>query len=555
MTNHQITDILNLTAKLSDLHGADPQRAKNYNNLAFQIDKLMEPIFSWNEEQIKNIQGVGPRNLNTIVEIIETKSTQQLTELLAETPFGVLELLKIKGCGPKKVATIWKEMGILEPAELMYACNENRLILYKGFGEKIQQSILEATQFYLDSKGKYLPPKVAYLANQLEKYFTKQLKWKAQLVGDLPRQMEVINTIEIIVIQTTANIVATLDPKYFSDIEIIDPKKIELKAYGIKLTLILCDESNFSKIIFEKNCSALFYEDFKKKYHLDGNSELEIFSNNNLPFIPAYLREYLVVECLNLLENKIITTQDVKGVIHNHSTYSDGAATLLQMAEACIELGYQYLIISDHSQYASYANGLPYERILQQHKEIDALNIALAPFKIFKSIECDILPDGSLDYSPSVLNTFDLVIASIHSVMQMSLERAMERIQKAIENPYTSILGHPTGRLLLGRNGYPIDWEEIIHLCAQNNVVLELNANPRRLDIDWRWIPKALKNNILISINPDAHSTEGIKDIQYGVLAAQKAGLTKEQNLSSHSLQEIEIFIQKQKEKRPILVS
>jgi DNA polymerase (family 10) len=201
-------------------------------------------------------------------------------------------------------------------------------------------------------------------------------------------------------------------------------------------------------------------------------------------------------------------------------------------------------VISDHSKSAFYAQGLSEEKIFAQHKMIDDLNVKLHPFKIFKSIESDILNDGNLDYDNNTLKTFDLIIASVHSNLKMNEEKAMMRLMKAIENPYTTILGHMTGRLLLSRPGYPVDHKKIIDACASNNVAIELNANPNRLDIDWRNIDYALKKNVLISINPDAHQIEGMNDVKYGVLVAQKALVTKEQNLSSFSLELFEKYIQ-----------
>jgi DNA polymerase (family 10) len=220
------------------------------------------------------------------------------------------------------------------------------------------------------------------------------------------------------------------------------------------------------------------------------------------------------------------------------------------MAVAAKEKGFEYLVISDHSKSAFYANGLQEDRIRAQHKEIDALNKKLAPFVIFKSIESDILNDGSLDYPDEILELFDIVIASVHSNLKMTEEKAMMRLMNAIENPYTSILGHPTGRLLLSRKGYPINHHEIISACAANNVVIELNAHPRRLDMDWRYIHHAMQEDVLISINPDAHAIDGYEDCTYGVLVAQKAGLTAAQNLSSFSLAEMMEFISYQQAKR-----
>ena len=229
------------------------------------------------------------------------------------------------------------------------------------------------------------------------------------------------------------------------------------------------------------------------------------------------------------------------------------------MAGECIKRGLEYLIISDHSKTAVYANGLTEERIREQHRYIDELNEQFKArqgkgqaFRIFKSIESDILNDGSLDYPPAVLRNFDLVIASVHSNLKMPVEKATQRVLKAIENPYTTILGHMSGRLLLSRNGYPLDYKKILDACAANNVVVELNAHPRRLDIDWKWIGYALDKNVLLSIDPDAHFLEGFDDVVYGVLAAQKAGLTKTNNLSSYTLKEFEAFLANRRKKKGI---
>ena len=217
------------------------------------------------------------------------------------------------------------------------------------------------------------------------------------------------------------------------------------------------------------------------------------------------------------------------------------------MAQACKDMGYQYLGISDHSQTAVYANGLDIEQVDAQHKEIDDLNQRLAPFKIFKGIESDILNDGKLDYPDEVLKCFDFIVASIHFNLNMDKDQATSRLIKAIENPYTTILGHPTGRQLLKREGYPIDHQKVIDACANHNVVIEINAHPWRLDIDWRWVHYALQKGVLISINPDAHETVGLSDVQYGVNVARKAGLTKEMTFNAMSLSDMERFLSQRK--------
>jgi DNA polymerase (family 10) len=234
--------------------------------------------------------------------------------------------------------------------------------------------------------------------------------------------------------------------------------------------------------------------------------------------------------------------------LHNHSTWSDGVHTLEQMATYCKDnLKMEYFGICDHSKSAFYANGLNEQRLYTQHQEIDALNAKLAPFKIFKGIESDILNDGSLDYSDDILKTFDFVVASVHSNLRMDEEKATARLIKAIENPYTTILGHPTGRLLLSRKGYPIDFAKVIDACAANKVVIEINANPLRLDLDWRWHRYALEKGVLLSINPDAHRMEGFYDMHYGTLIGRKGGLTAAQCLNAKSLQDISEYFSNKK--------
>jgi DNA polymerase (family 10) len=246
----------------------------------------------------------------------------------------------------------------------------------------------------------------------------------------------------------------------------------------------------------------------------------------------------------------LIELTDLKGILHNHSTYSDGQNTLEEMAVYCKELGYQYLGICDHSKAAFYAKGMKEETIIQQHTEVDKLNQKIGgdgSFKVFKGIECDILNDGSLDYSNEVLASFDFIVASVHSNLKMTEEKAMNRLLRAIENPYTTILGHPTGRLLLMREGYPVDHAKMIDACAANGVVIEINAHPYRLDLDWRWIDYALNKGVKLSINPDAHEREGYHDMYYGVCTARKGGLFKEMCLNTFTLPEITAYFQSKK--------
>jgi len=258
------------------------------------------------------------------------------------------------------------------------------------------------------------------------------------------------------------------------------------------------------------------------------------------------LRDNTLETAIKLSRNSLIKNEDIKGILHCHSKYSDGANTLKEMAEACLESGYTYFGICDHSQSAQYAGGLKPDEVLKQHEEIEKLNKSWkTPFKVLKGIESDILFNGQLDYEPEILQKFDFVVASVHSNLKMNEEKAMQRVIAAIENPYTNILGHPTGRLLLSRAGYPIDHKKVIDACAANKVAIELNAHPYRLDIDWRWIPYCMEKGVMISINPDAHEIKGLADVQYGVNVARKGGLTPDFTLNCLSLEDIILFFDK----------
>jgi DNA polymerase (family 10) len=292
-----------------------------------------------------------------------------------------------------------------------------------------------------------------------------------------------------------------------------------------------------------------------KGVDVSGKSEEEIYELASLPFIEPELREgngeFKLAESKSL--PKLIQYSDLKGSLHNHSTWSDGIHTLEEMALFCKnDLKLEYFGICDHSKSAFYANGLTETRIAAQQREIDGLNEKLSPFRIFKGIESDILYDGSLDYSNEVLASFDFVVASIHSILNMNEEKATERLIKAIENPFTTILGHPTGRLLLSRSGYPIDHKKVIDACAENQVIIEINANPLRLDLDWRWHQYAISKGVLLSINPDAHRKEGFNDMKYGTLVARKGGLSKENCLNAMNLDQISILFEHKKKKQQL---
>jgi DNA polymerase (family 10) len=556
MHNYEIAEYFNLLAKLMDIHGENAFKIKSYSNAAYTLDRLNDPLEAMTPAQIAGIRGIGDALAQKIVDLLATKKLQILEDYIEKTPAGILEMLKIKGLGPKKIITIWKELGIESIGELLYACEENRLINYKGFGAKTQQSIQDALNYYLQNQGSFLYQQVQDIVTQIENALSLQFpKDQHQVSGHYKRQMETLDFLNIVTTTSQTILSDWLASKGF----ILDSSNDFLSCKGpdqFELRWHMVAEAQFFIQDFSLACSPEFWlawqalPNFNAKKAFE--SELAIFEQVQIPFIPAAQREdpAIIQQAKTKGLNQPIQASDIKGIIHSHSTWSDGLHTIEQMALAAKEKGFEYLVISDHSKSAFYANGLQEDRIRAQHKEIDALNKKLAPFIIFKSIESDILNDGSLDYPDEILALFDIVIASVHSNLKMTEEKAMMRLMNAIENPYTSILGHPTGRLLLSRKGYPINHEEIITACAANDVVIELNAHPRRLDMDWRFISQAIQEDVLISINPDAHAIDGFDDCAYGVLVAQKAGLTAAQNLSSFSLAEIMEFISFQQAKR-----
>ena len=561
MDNAAIAENFSLLSKLMDIHGENSFKTKTYSIAAYNIDKMPEPLKDTPREKLFSIKGIGDSIGKKVIEMLDTGSLKVLEEYIQKTPTGVVEMLNIKGIGPKKIHTIWKEMGIESVGELLYACNENRLTLFKGFGEKTQVNVQEAIEFYLQNQGTFLYAQIDEVFPQVDAYLKKIFSPSTvRVTGAFRRQETTIDELEFVILENNQ----LIKPKFQTaqPPELLEETATSLLyklKNGLKLRLYT-GGINRAEELFRTTGSKEFVEAFLKKYKdikckgdETENDEI-IFEKAKIPYIPPMLRESAAIidKAKSRSLPELIQSADIKSIIHSHSNWSDGATTIEEMAKECVKRGFEYLVISDHSKAAAYANGLTEERIREQHRYVDELNKKLKPFKIFKSIECDILNDGSMDYADKILTTFDLVIASVHSNLKMNEEKAMMRLMKAIENPYTTILGHMTGRLLLSRNGYPVDHKKIIDTCAANHVVIELNAHPRRLDIDWKYIDYALQKNVLISIDPDAHYLEGFDDVKYGTLAAQKGGLTKEKNLSSFSLKQFEEFLEKRRKMKKI---
>ena len=555
MENYQIADLLKDIARLMELHGENSFKIKSYQNAAFKLDRLTTPIYGLSKEDLENIDGIGKSLSAKLATYFATGEIEDYQKLLSETPEGVLDIMHVKGIGPKKTSIIWKEMGIESLGELLYACNENRLIEVKGFGAKTQQQIKEAVQYKLASKGYFHYATAELLAENTFQKIKNLLGTSWNYIGEFRRKCEVLQCIEVII---KSSFVDEFKNHLHSTKEISlliseENKLSYTTTIGLPINITIVKDEHFIYEVWKHTGSEkhiAFCLENKSTIDITAClSEEEIYQKLSLPYYIPEIREGIleVKYASSEFTPSFIEYSDLKGCLHNHSTYSDGIHSLREMATAARDLGLQYFGICDHSKSAGYANGLQIERVMQQHQEIDLLNEEMAPFKIFKGIESDILSDGSLDYPDEILSTFDFIVASVHSGLKMDEDKATSRLIKAIENPFTTILGHPTGRLLLARKGYPIDHKKVIDACAANNVVIELNAHPYRLDIDWRWIDYCMEKNVMISINPDAHETSGLLDMHYGVYAARKGGLTKAYTFNALSLEEINNWFQKKK--------
>lgn len=535
MTNRELARTFNMLGKVMELHGENPFKIRSYASAYNTIRRHPDELMSLQRDDLLEIQGIGKNIADKIEELRDTGSMATLQRYLDKTPPGIVELLSIKGLGAKKILTIWQDLKIETAGELLYACEENRLVDLKGFGEKTQANLRAQLLYYLDTQGKYLFGHVVEEANQLMDLLSEAFaKARLDFINDIRRQMPIVESIDIIGTEEESVVrewIAAL-PDASSEDEVI-------KYKGTTVTYNYIDDESYNATLWEGSASAEWLDHWYDQYEADTINEDEdiVFDQHDCVYIPPESRD--LPQGIDLAQSnalEIIDNEDIRGVVHCHSTYSDGTNTLVDMAQAAMDQGYEYMVITDHSKSAFYADGLKEHEVEVQMREIDELNAGYDDFRIFKGIESDILGDGRLDYDDAVLAEFEVIIASVHANLKMDIVKATNRLINAISNPYTRILGHPTGRLLLSREGYPIDHKAIIEACAHHNVAIELNANPYRLDLDWTWIPYAVEQGVLISINPDAHNIKGISDIQYGVSAARKALLRPAECLNTLTL-------------------
>ncbi len=540
-----------MTGKIMELHEGDPNRIRSYQNVGFSLGKVLEPFSTLSDADLLRLQGVGKGLLSAIREIENTGTLQELQDLLAQTPEGLLDLFKIKGLGVKKIKVLWKELGLDNLNDLQIACENGLIATVKGFGTKTQESILASLAFLQSQAGKLRMNKGHELAQDILDALRPTFP-SIQVVGEVVQGDETIQLIQCVIPTEDRTPLVIAHPLFSADEAACAPftwrggvnshqvqveiQKVSLQESVGKIMALNSKVPHLQKKIEGQSLQEILY----KQPHL--TSEESYYQALGSAWIAPEMREGR-----NEFEwaktnspTDLVTWESLKGALHNHSTYSDGRHSLQEMASFAESLGWEYFGIADHSQTAAYANGLPAERVMQQWEEIDHWNAQAGKIRILKGIESDILVDGSLDYPDEILMGFDYVVASVHQTLSMDIVKATHRLIKAISHPATSILGHPTGRLLLSRNGYPIDHMEVIKACAAHGVIMELNASPYRLDLDWRWIEACVEQGVMISINPDAHEQEGFFDMKYGVMVARKAGLTFQNTFNAQSLSFVE---------------
>ena len=571
VNNKKVTAVLEEVALFLELKGENPFKVKAYSHAARTIEILEEDLeVMIREGRLKEIKGIGEALAQHITELVTTGRLGLHEDLRNSIPPGHLEMMKIPGLGPKKIKTLHDRLNIKTVGELEYACLENRLVDLQGFGQKSQEKILRGLQQVKRYHGRYLYGEVIDPATEiLKKILSHPKVIRGNLAGSLRRKMEVVRNINFVL--STHRPQEVLDAfSRFPEVEVVQSNDTAGGRYrllsGIEVDLRIASEQTFPYALFCFTGSLAHWTSMferaagmglklsEKGLHRNGRlisckEEEGVFNALGLDFIPPELREdqgEIEASEIHRLP-RLIEERDIKGIFHVHSSYSDGTNSIRRLAEASKEMGFSYVGLSDHSQSARYAGGLSRERIQKQWKEIDQVNQEIEGFAIFKGIESDILPDGSLDYEGSILREFDFVIASVHSHFNMSQEEMTQRVIKAIRNPYTTILAHPTGRLLLAREPYAIDMMPIIDEASRSGVAIELNAHPYRLDIDWRLCKYAKEKGVKIAINPDAHEEEGLKDTYYGVGIGRKGWLEPESILNAMDFEEMKAFLERRK--------
>ncbi len=556
----QVCDVLEEIGVLLELKGENRFRSLAYARAARALEGIAEDLSTLvREERLAEIPGIGEALTQKITELVTTGHLKYYDELRRSFPDGLLDLLRVPGLGPKKVKILYDELHIKSLDELERACRENRLLDLAGLGQKPQENLLKGLAFLKRHQDRRLYPEALAAAEAMLQRL-RTLATQLSVCGSLRRCAETVGDVDILTAGANAKLMHafTTGPQVERVLAHGETKSSVQLRSGIQcdLRLVSAKEFPYAQLYFtgsnehnvllrqraiKRGLKLNEYGLFKGEKNIPCKDEAAIYKALGLAYIPPELREGL--DELELADSAkhgrlpaLVETKDITGTFHTHTIDSDGRATLAQMVEAAQRLGYSYMGLSDHSQSAAYANGMKIETLTRQQREVDALNARLKGFRILKGAEVDILHDGSLDYPDRVLATMDFVIASVHSRFSMPEAQMTERIITAMRNPYVTMLGHPTGRLLLAREAYAVNLTKIIDAAGELGVIIELNANPHRFDLDWRMCRYATARGVRVSINPDAHDTDGLTDTAFGVGIARKGGLTAKDVFNTQTL-------------------
>lgn len=537
MTRGDVIALLEEYATLLGLLNEDEFRARAFANAARQLESVGATLDELMVgDRLAMVRGVGPAVAQAIREIAVQGTFADLETTRARVPGGVLDLMKVDGLGPKKARTLWQEVGIDSLAALEAAILEGRLNKVSGFGGKTLDKFRASLEFLKTVGRRRLRHHALAAADVLRDeilmipgvdfvYFCGSLRRNCETSGDL-------DCIVCAEPGAHAHVRDALSRIEGVTWDYLDGDIWQGRERGnMEVELSVCAPHELGTRLVLATGSKPHLKALRERGEIiTASTEEEVYAALGLAFVPPPLREEgLPLRTFQQGAYPLpVLRDDLRGMLHVHTTYSDGVHTVRQMAEAAMARGYEYIGICDHSQVAAYARGLTPERLYQQWDEIDELNSELAPFKILKGTECDILPDGRLDYDDLILSRFDFVVASIHSSFQMSVEQATERVCGALRNPHVDILGHSTGRLLLKREGYPLDHEAVLQCAAEHGKAVELNTSPHRLDLDWRWFKRAIELGVPIPLNTDAHAADGLDEVQFGLDLAAKGPIPKD---------------------------
>ncbi len=499
----KIIDTLEKLALLGEINQENPFKIKAFSQAAQILQKLGPDFASlYKTREIKDIKGIGKGVYEIIDLVMQNQEVPALTKILQSTPAELFDILELPGIGPKKVRMLWQQLGITTIGELEYACLENRLITLEGFGKKTQETIRLAILQKRQQEGLFRLDQGYQAAHELiEKFKKNQLIKNADMTGELANGAETLQCLDIAL-------------------------KADMPVSSLKI---------FLKPILQ---------------NLQSHESESIFTGtyNHLP-IKVIVNPK--AQPIQKFSKKLISRSDLLGAFHNHTLASDGVNSLEEMRQAAIEQKLTYLGISDHSQSAFYAGGLKGEELLLQCQKIKILNQDSDSKNCYllTGVESDILADGALDYTSEILTHLDIVIASVHSRLKQDATQMTERMVNAARNPWTTVIGHPTGRLVLGRQPSTYDMHAFFLACKENNTIVELNANPHRLDLNAIHLAMAKEHGLQIAINADAHDVQGLNDLEYGIMTARRAGLSAEDVINCLPLTDILSWLKSRKEK------